>query len=118
MSVDDVTQRIAGQNRDDILWPLVLLRTAEYQHRHKGGGKPDCIKLSPDFYDTFMQSYRHVKAMLRAKHGDEVADQIDIENPYILGIRIVCDPGAEDDIVFHVPPAESRIIVASSFPEA
>jgi len=118
MSTEDVTKNIAAASPDDIMWPLVVLRTAEYQHRHKGGGRPDCIKLSPDFYDRFMQSYRHCKAMLRARHGDEVADQIDIENPYILGIRIICDPGAADDIVFNVPPAESRIIVASSFPPA
>lgn len=103
MSNQEIVERLAAQNKEDILYPLVLLRVAEMQHRKCGGARPECIKLSHDFYDQFMESYRNVRNILRAQGKMDEADQIDVEHPHIFGLPIICDGDATDDIVLYVP---------------
>ncbi len=102
MSLENAMDRIEAQASGGVLNPLVVVRLGEMQHRKGGGQRPSCIKLSPDFYDQFMKAYAYMKNMVR-KDGDELADQLDMERPHVLGIPIVCEPGARHDIEYYVP---------------
>lgn len=101
---DNLIQLITQTKHKDILYPLVLLRVCEHKHRKGGGGKPECIKLSDDFYDQFMKSYAKAKELLKSQNNHEAANQIDMERPHLFGLPIVLNAGAADDIVFYVPP--------------
>jgi hypothetical protein len=107
MSLDQLVERAESQRAGGVVNPLVILRMGEAQHRKGGGGQPECIRLSPAFHDDFMKSYKAMKGMI----PQESADQMDLERPHLLGIPIVCDPSAQDDIVFYVAPGTQRIII-------
>jgi hypothetical protein len=102
MSLDQAVARAEGQAAGGVLNPLVIVRMGELQHRKAGGQKPDCVKLSPDFYAVFMQAYKTMKALVKRDDPD-VADQIDMERPHVLGIPIICEHGARSDIEYYVP---------------
>lgn len=111
MSLDQSIERIESQAAGGVLNPLVIVRLGELQHRKGGGGQPECIKLSPDYYDLFMKAYASMKEMVR-RDSDTVADQIDMARPHVLGIPIVCEPGARTDIEYYVPRNQApRIII-------
>ncbi len=100
MTHDEMLDRAQNQQAGGVLHPMLLVRMAELKHRKSGGQRPECIRLGPDFYDAFMQAYRHFKTMA----DDADKDQIDMERPHVLGIPIVCEPGARYDIEIHVKP--------------
>lgn len=102
MSLDQAVERAESQAAGGVLNPLVIVRLGELQHRKGGGQRPESIKLSPDFYDMFMKAYRHMKEMVR-RDSDEMAEQIDMAHPHVLGIPIVCNPAATSDIEYYVP---------------
>lgn len=107
MSLEQSIERVEAQSAGGVLNPLVIVRLGELQHRKGGGGKPECIKLSPDFYDLFMKAYASMKNMV-GKDGDE----IDLAHPHVLGIPIICEYGARTDIEYYVPrDATPRIII-------
>lgn len=103
MTQDQIIARLQSQNAGGILHPMLLVRAAEFKHRKSGGNRPDCIKLSPDFYEAFMQAYRVFYNM-----ADEAGRaQLDLERPHVLGIPIVCEDGARWDIEVHVSPGRT-----------
>lgn len=116
MSKEELPNLLSAQNQDDVLQPLLVLRAAELRHRKCGGARPECIKLSPDFYDRFMNSYRHIRDILRSQGRDDEADQIDIEHPHLLGLPIIQEAIGDNDIEFYVSPLSAkdlpRIIIA------
>ncbi len=101
---DNLIQLLTQANRFDVLQPLVILRVCEHKHRKGGGGKPECIKLSSDFYHKFMESYRTAKQLFKGQNRHAEAEQLDMERPHLFGLPIVENPGSEDDITFYVPP--------------
>ena len=107
MSLDQLVERAESQRAGGVLNPMVILRMGEAQHRKGGGGQPECIKLGAAFHHDFMVAYKNMKAML----PEDAAVQLDLERPHLLGIPIVCDPSAQDDIVFYVAPGTRRIII-------
>lgn len=107
MTLDKLVERAEAQRAGGVVNPMIILRMAEFQHRKGGGGQPECIRLGPAFYDDFMLSYKAMKGMI----PQESADQMNLERPHLLGIPIICDPDAQDDIVFYVAPNTSRIII-------
>lgn len=100
MTMDEMLGRAQDQHAGGVLHPMILVRMAELKHRKSGGQRPECIKLSPDMYEAFMQAYRNFKNMA----DDEDKDQIDMERPHVLGIPIVCEHGAQFDIQVYVKP--------------
>lgn len=100
MTDQEMLGRLEDQSAGGILNPLVLVRTAEFKHRKNGGKRPECIKLSPDFYDTFMKAYKVFIAMA----SEEDKETLSVERPHVLGIPIVCEPGARWDIEVYVAP--------------
>lgn len=107
MTLDKLVERAEAQRAGGVVNPMVILRMAEFQHRKGGGGQPECIRLGPAFHDDFMTSYRSMKMMI----PQDSADQMNLERPHLLGIPIICDPDAKDDIVFYVAPGTRRIII-------
>lgn len=105
MSLDQLVERAESQRAGGVVNPLVILRMAEFQHRQKGGGQPECIRLGSAFHDDFMKSYKAMKGMI----PQESADQMNLERPHLLGIPIIRDRDAQDDIVFYVAPNTKRI---------
>jgi hypothetical protein len=110
MTIQDTVERAQQQQAGGVLHPLVLVRMAEHQHRKASGPQPECIKLSPDFYHEFMEAYR----IFRNMGDDDVKAQIDMEHPHILGIPIVCNPGARAEIEIYVPPGRKNLIIVPS----
>ncbi len=102
---DNLIQLICQTKHADVLAPLVLLRVCEHKHRKGGGGKPECIKLSADFYGKFMEAYRNAKNILKSQNNHEAANQLDMERPHLFGLPIVCDAELDGDISFYVPPS-------------
>ena len=107
MTLDKLVERAEAQRAGGVVNPMVILRMAEFQHRKGGGGQPECIRLGPAFHHDFMMAFIAMRSMI-PKYS---ADQMNLEHPHLLGIPIICDPDAKDDIVFYVAPNTQRIII-------